>query len=39
MKGFKTLNEGDVVEYDFDEELGKTTNVRVIQNDEANIND
>ena len=39
MKGFKTLNEGDVVEFDFDEELGKATNVRVIQNEEANIND
>lgn len=39
MKVFKTLNEGDVVEFDFDEELGKATNVRVIQNDEANIND
>ena len=38
MKGFKTLKEGEKVEIDFDEELGKATNVRIIQNEEANVN-
>ena len=38
MKGFKTLTEGDVVEFDFDEDLGKAINVRVIQSEKANTN-
>ena len=37
-QGFKTLKEGEKVEFDFDEELGKATNVRIVQNEEANVN-
>ena len=33
MKGYKTLNEGDLVSFDLDEELGKAVNVIKIRND------
>ena len=35
MKGYKTLNEGDLVSFDLDEELGKAVNVVKLQNDKA----
>lgn len=35
IDGFKTLNEGDKVEFDFDEEVGKAQNVRIVQKAEV----
>ena len=32
MKGFKTLEENDIVEFEYDEEMKKAVNVRKIEN-------
>ena len=41
MKGFKTLDENDIVEFDYDEEMNKAVNVHKIsvseENDETKI--
>ena len=36
MKGFKTLEENDVVEFDYDEEMNKAVNVHKISVSEEN---
>ena len=36
MKGFKTLEENDVVEFDYDEEMNKAVNVNKISVSEEN---
>ena len=36
MKGFKTLDENDVVEFDYDEEMNKAVNVHKISVSEEN---
>lgn len=36
MKGFKTLDENDIVEFDYDEELNKAVNVHKISVSEEN---
>lgn len=36
MKGFKTLDENDIVEFDYDEEMNKAVNVHKISVSEEN---
>lgn len=36
MKGFKTLDENDIVEFDYDEEMNKAVNVHKISASEEN---
>ena len=36
MKGFKTLDENDIVEFDYDEEMNKAVNVNKISVSEEN---
>lgn len=36
MKGFKTLDENDIVEFDYDEEMNKAVNVHKISVSEKN---
>lgn len=36
MKGFKTLDENDIVEFDYDEEMNKALNVHKISVSEEN---
>ena len=36
MKGFKTLDENDIVEFDYDEEMNKAINVHKISVSEEN---
>lgn len=36
MKGFKTLDENDIVEFDYDEEMNKAANVHKISVSEEN---
>ncbi len=33
MDGYKSLKEGDLVSFDYDSEMGKATNVKVVQNE------
>ena len=35
MDGYKSLKEGELVNFDLDEEVGKAVNVRIIQNEES----
>lgn len=37
MKGFKTLDENDIVEFDYDEEMNKAVNVHKISVSEENV--
>lgn len=34
MEGYKSLKEGDLVNFDYDEESGKAVNVRIVKNEE-----
>ena len=36
MKGFKTLDENDIVKFDYDEEMNKAVNVHKISDSEEN---
>lgn len=36
MKGFKTLDENDIVEFDYDEEMNKAVNIHKISVSEEN---
>ena len=35
VDGYKTMNEGVIVVFDYDDEVGKATNVRVVKNAES----